>query len=80
MLEKQPIQIEYRIVDDADLPPLVIRESKEHTPVITLNIYHTVWLSLMRATIPGITNSLQDKLNELCNTYLRDRLRERDYI
>ena len=67
--------VEFRLIDDEELPPMVIKQSDEgFKPVIVINQAHNVWLSLQRSAIPGITQSLADKLNAMCDAYLEEQL------
>lgn len=72
---KEKKQIEFRLIDSIDMPPVVIKENeRDGGCVIVLNQAHTIWLSLQRSTIPGITQSLAEKLNQLCDGYLEQQL------
>ena len=68
------MKIEYKLIDDKDGVPLKIEYNDNFIPVITINMYHKIWLSLMRTTIPGISESLRDKLSEICDSYLKEHL------
>ena len=71
MQMKEKKQIEFRLIDSEDMPPVVIKKNENNNEcVIVLNQAHTIWLSLQRSAIPGITQSLADKLNQLCDGYL----------
>tara|TARA_R100000951_G_scaffold116193_1_gene126991 strand:+ start:1212 stop:1475 length:264 start_codon:yes stop_codon:yes gene_type:complete len=67
--------VEFRLIDSNEMPPIVIKKSeKDNACVIVLNQAHTIWLSLQRNTIPGIVQSLAEKLNQLCDGYLEEQL------
>jgi len=72
-------RIEYRIVNEDDLPPLVISPDGTTGIKVILNEAHTIWLSLHRNTIPAIAQQLQEKLTQFCDSYLTDRLYEREW-
>ena len=74
MMSKQEKRVEFRIVEDEELPAIIIKRDGGIAPVIVINTYHKVWLSLQRSTIPGITQSLAEKLNQLCDGYLEQQL------
>ena len=75
MQMKEPKQVEFRLIDSIDMPPVVIKKNEEDNGcVIILNQAHTIWLSLQRSAIPGITQSLASKLNQLCDGYLENQL------
>ncbi len=67
--------VEFRLIDSDEMPPVVIKENERDSGcVIVLNQHHTIWLSLNRSTIPGIVQSLSEKLNQLCDGYLEQQL------
>lgn len=67
--------VEFRLIDSNEMPPIVIKKNeKDNACVIVLNQAHTIWLSLQRNTIPGIVQSLAEKLNQLCDGYLEEQL------
>jgi len=72
--EEMRNEIEIRIVDDDELPPIIIKCGDDKQPIVILNSKYTIWLSLMRNTIPGITSSMHEKLNEICSAYLSEQL------
>ena len=72
---KRRKEVEFRLIDSEDMPPVVIKKHEDDNGcVILLNQAHTVWLSLNRSTIPGITQSLAEKLNQMCDGYLEQQL------
>ena len=67
--------VEFRLIDDEDMPPMVVKQNDEgFKPVVVINQAHNVWLSLQRSSIPGICQSLADKLNAMCDAYLEEQL------
>ena len=75
MQMKEKKEIEFRLIDSEDMPPVVIKKHEnDNGCVIVLNQAHTIWLSLQRSAIPGITQSLAGKLNQLCDGYLEQQL------
>ena len=77
-MQKQEKRVEFRIVEDEELPAIIIKRDGGLEPVIVINTYHKIWLSLQRATIPGITNSLAEKLTLLCDGFLEEQLQYED--
>ena len=73
---KQKKEIEYRLIDDIEMPPLLFKSSEEDKTscVIVINQAHKIWLGLHRSTIPGITQSLAGKLNAICDSYLEEQM------
>lgn len=76
MQMKQKKEIEFRLIDEEEMPALIFKSNEEDVAscVIVINTHHTVWLGLQRNTIPGICNSLAEKLNMLCDGYLEQEL------
>ena len=76
MQMKPKKEIEFRLIEDNELPALIFKsnENDKASCVIVINTYHKIWLSLHRSTIPGICNSLAEKLNQLCDGYLEEQL------
>ena len=68
--------VEFRMVNDEELPPIIIKydEGEVLNPVVVLNLQHKVWLGLQRKTIPGICESLAEKLNDLCDGVLMEQI------
>ena len=65
--------VEFRIVDSPDLPPLVISQNEDDNPKVVLNQYHRVWLSLNRRVIAGIIDVLPKKLDEILDALLKEQ-------
>ena len=68
-------QVVFHLVDDPDLPPLTINYNDDLNPVVYINMYNRLWLALARNTIPGIAVNIQNKLTEVCDSYLREQIR-----
>ena len=65
--------IEFRLVDDDELPPIVITMDEEDNPKVVINSRYKVWLGLNRKTIGGCAEDLYDKIDELLHSYLSDQ-------
>jgi hypothetical protein len=78
MQKNEKKQVEFRVVEDEELPAIIIKREGGIEPIIVINTYHKIWLSLMRGTIPGITNSLAEKLSMLCDSFLEEQLQYED--
>ena len=48
--------VEFRIVDSPDLPPLVISQNENDEPKVVINTHHRLWISLNRRVIAGIVD------------------------
>ena len=62
--------VEFRIIDDVDMPPIVITMNEEGEPKVILNQYHKIWLSLNRKIIGGCAEELFEKINIILTGYL----------
>ena len=65
--------VEFKIVQDVELPPLVISMNEDDTPKVVLNTQHKIWLSLNRRLILGIFEALPEKLDMILDGYLREQ-------
>tara|TARA_R110002167_G_scaffold164799_3_gene361735 strand:+ start:1253 stop:1489 length:237 start_codon:yes stop_codon:yes gene_type:complete len=66
--------IEYIIIDDNELQALTISAGATGQLIVSINMAHRIQLALWRTLIPGITNSLRDKLAEITDGYLKEQL------
>tara|TARA_R100001510_G_C7653310_1_gene211433 strand:- start:3248 stop:3508 length:261 start_codon:yes stop_codon:yes gene_type:complete len=64
------MEVEYRIINSAEMPPIIISQTENDKPKIVVNSYHKIWISLYRKTIAGIVHSLQDKMDDLLTSFL----------
>jgi|6_EtaG_2_1085325.scaffolds.fasta_scaffold228977_2 hypothetical protein len=74
MTNRRKKEIEFRLIEDEEMPPMIIKANEDGNPVIVINQHHRIWLSLQRRTIPGIVESLSHKLNDICDGYLNEQL------
>ena len=51
---KKEINVEFRLVNDEEMPPIVITMNDRDEPKVVLNSEHKIWLSLYRKTIGGV--------------------------
>jgi hypothetical protein len=70
---KQETHVEFRLVDDEELPPIMITMNDNDNPKVVLNARHKIWLSLHRKTIGGCAEALFTKINDLLSGYLREQ-------
>ncbi len=66
-------KVEFRIVDDRELPPVVITMNENDEPKVIFNTYHRIWISLNRRIIAGIIDNLQVKMDEVLTAYLKEQ-------
>lgn len=65
--------VEFRIIDAEDMPPLVISQNEKDEPKVVINTYHRLWISLNRRLIAGIIDALPEKLDMILNSYLEQQ-------
>tara|TARA_R110002020_G_scaffold153171_24_gene332502 strand:- start:813 stop:1055 length:243 start_codon:yes stop_codon:yes gene_type:complete len=66
-------QIEFRLIDEEDMPPIVITIGDDKEPKVILNSHHQIWMGWKRKMIGGVAKSLYDKIDELLDAYLADQ-------
>lgn len=66
-------QVEFRVIDTADMPPLVISQNENDEPKVVINTYHRIWISLNRKLIAGIVDNLQEKMDMILTGYLEEQ-------
>ena len=72
--EEKEKKVEIRMVDDRELPPIVITMTEQDEPKVIVNTYHRIWIGLNRRIIAGIIDNLQERHFEL-----EDRVYENEY-
>jgi|TARA_R100000455_G_scaffold10778_1_gene4498 hypothetical protein len=73
---KQETTVEFRLVDDGQLPPIMITMGDEDGVKVVLNNQHKIWMSLHRKTIGGCAEALFEKINELLYGHLLEIRRD----
>ena len=66
-------QIEFRLIEEEDMPPIVITIGENLEPKVVLNAHHRIWMGWKRKMIGGVAKSLYDKIDELLDAYLADQ-------
>lgn len=66
-------KVEFKIVQDIELPPMVISMNENDEPKVVLNTQHKIWLSLNRRLILGIFEALPEKIDMILDGYLREQ-------
>tara|TARA_R100001086_G_scaffold68607_2_gene32487 strand:- start:2109 stop:2342 length:234 start_codon:yes stop_codon:yes gene_type:complete len=67
------MNVEFRIIDAEDMPPMVISQNENDEPKVVINTHHRLWLSLNRRLIAGIVDALPEKLDMILNAYLEQQ-------
>lgn len=65
--------VEFRIINADDMPPLVITHNEKDEPKVVLNTHHRIWISLNRRVIAGIIENLQEKMDTILTSYLQEQ-------
>jgi len=73
MKMKKEINVEFRLVNDEEMPPIVITMNDRDEPKVVLNSEHKIWLSLYRKTIGGCAEALYEKIEELLSAHLQEQ-------
>jgi len=66
-------KVEFNVVSDLELPPMVISMNEDDEPKVMLNTQHKIWLSLNRRLLVGIFDALPEKLDMILDGYLREQ-------
>ena len=72
MNNKEEKSVEFRLVNDADKPPVVITMNENDDVKVVLNAEHRIWLSLNRKTIGGSAEALFEKIDSLLTAFLSE--------
>tara|TARA_B100000035_G_scaffold271449_1_gene246312 strand:- start:220 stop:459 length:240 start_codon:yes stop_codon:yes gene_type:complete len=65
--------VEFRMVNDDEMPPLVITMNDEDEVKVVLNQNHLIWLTLNRKTIGGLPEALYKNIDMLLDSFLREQ-------
>lgn len=67
------MEIEFRIINTAEMPPIIITQDDKDNPKIVINSYHKIWIGLHRKTIAGIIASMQEKMDMILDGFLKEQ-------
>ena len=67
------MNVEFRLIDEEQLPPMVISMNENDEPKVVINTHHRIWISLHRRTIAGIIENLQEKMDEMLTMFLLEQ-------
>tara|TARA_R110002012_G_scaffold174113_1_gene338865 strand:+ start:620 stop:856 length:237 start_codon:yes stop_codon:yes gene_type:complete len=65
-------QIEFRLVNDEDVPPLVFTMDDNDRPKIIINRHYAIWLMVNRNIIPSSANAIADEIYNLLDAHLAE--------
>ena len=63
-------EIEFRLVNDIEMPPIVITMNDRDRPKVVLNAHHKIWLCLHRKDIAGSATALFEKIDTILTGFL----------
>ena len=66
-------EIEFKLVDDEDMPPIIITMGDNDLPKVVINRKYQIWLSLYRKTIGGCAEAIYDKIDEILTAHLSEQ-------
>jgi hypothetical protein len=66
-------EIEFRLIESREMPPLVISINEDLEPKVIINTYYKVWLGWKRKVIGGIAKSLYERIEDLLDGYLAEQ-------
>ena len=66
-------QVEIRIINTEEMPPIVISANENDEPKVVLNTYHKLWITLNRKIIAGIIEDLYSKKDMILTSYLEEQ-------
>ena len=67
------MEVEFRIIDTSEMPPIVITQNETDGPKVVINTYHKLWISLNRRVIAGIVEALQEKMDMILTGFLKEQ-------
>ena len=65
--------VEFRIINTSEMPPIVISQNENDEPKVVVNTYHRIWISLNRQLIAGIIENMQEKMDMILTGYLKEQ-------
>ena len=66
-------EVQFKLIDDEELPPLMITMDENDLPKVVINRRYQIWLSLHRKTIAGCSEPIFDKIDELLTSHLSEQ-------
>ena len=66
-------EMEFRLVNDEEMPPVVITMNDRDEPKVVLNARHKIWLCLHRKTIGGSAEALFGKIDQMLTGMLQEQ-------
>ena len=66
------MNIEFRVVNDDEVPPLVITMGEGDLPKVMINRHHAIWLMVNRNVIPSCAQEIADEIYKLLDAHLAE--------
>jgi len=66
------VTVEFVLIDDIEMPPIVIAMDRQNQPKVTLNNYYREWLGMHRKTLGGMGEGLFNKIDQLIDNMLQE--------
>lgn len=73
MIQNEKKTVEFRVVDDEELPPIIFSQTENNEVKVIINTYHRLWVLLNRRTILGSLESLGEKIDNILTAYLEEQ-------
>ena len=67
------MEIETKLINDVDLPPLIVKMDDRDYPKIIINTAHKTWLMLYRKEIAGCAEHLFKQLDRILTAHLQEQ-------
>jgi len=65
--------VEFTYIENEEMPPIIITMDDDDKPKVVINRCHTIWLSLNRKLIGGISEELFGKIDDLLSGHLKEQ-------
>jgi len=67
------VSVDFVIVDDDNMPPLMITPNEDDSVKVVLNMTYRTWLALNRKTIGGLGEPVFDKIDFMLQSWLEEQ-------
>tara|TARA_Y100001972_G_scaffold23626_1_gene28426 strand:+ start:444 stop:683 length:240 start_codon:yes stop_codon:yes gene_type:complete len=67
------INVDFVIVNDEEMPPLMVTPNDDDEVKVVLNAAHRTWLALHRKTVGGLGEPVFDKIDFLLQAWLEEQ-------
>ena len=67
------VSVDFVIVDDENMPPLMITPNEDDSVKVVLNMTYRTWLALHRKTIGGLGEPVFEKIDFMLQSWLEEQ-------